>query len=217
MAHRYQPGVCKPPQPRNCCSRDWESESQLWMGATCFAEVFHEASVGGWGGFWGHDHHIWVVTELREYVDLNISLLHLHPSRSRRDGIAVPAIWWDDQAHWPPVIRYLPNSPINIGFDTVEETADLELFLERVAACFDTLRDLNVGDIKFGPLLSNTDGMNELHAQGHPWLTRAIIFQDRRIPFPAWIQEREVELYACWQQGKRAPSRLVHVPGLSKP
>ena len=79
------------------------------MGATCFAEVFHEASVGGWGGFWGHDHHIWVVTELREYVDLNISLLHLHPSRSRRDGIAVPAIWWDDAAHWPPVIRYLPE------------------------------------------------------------------------------------------------------------
>lgn len=183
--------------------------SQLWMGATCFAEVFEQHGIGKWAGFWDNDHHVWLVTEFGELVDLSVTQMHLHPRSQRSDVIPVPPIWWDQIDCWPPVIRYLPDAPISIGFDDPADSGDLRELLGKTRNKLDeTLQKKEVESIAFGPILANSATMNALHEKGHPWLIRAILFQDRSIPFPTWIQEREAELMAAHLRGEPAASRL---------
>lgn len=183
-------------------------KSNLWCGAVCFAEVFDQASDISWGGFWGEDHHVWVVTEFKEYVDLSISRLHQHPKSRRTDGSPVPAVWWDDITRWPPVIRYLPDSPIGIGLKG-SDARDLAHFLRRVEQAFsDFLAHGQIDAVKFSPLLAGPDAMNDLYARGLPWAVRSYVIQERNIPFPSWIVEREEELWSAWAAGTTAPSRM---------
>ena len=183
-------------------------KSSLWGGAVCFAEVFDDASDISWGGFWGEDHHVWVITEFKEYVDLSISRLHQHPKSRRTDGVPVPAVWWDDITQWPPVIRYLPDNPVRIGLEG-QDAADLTRFLHRVERGFsDVLAHGQIDALKFAPLLAGPDSMNDLYAQGLPWAVRSYVIQERNIPFPSWIVEREEELWRAWEAGTTAPSRM---------
>lgn len=80
-----------------------------------------------------------------------------------------------------------------------------------MAALDEHLATRSVQDTTFERMLSGVESMNERTERGDPWLARAIVFQDRGIPFPDWIQERERELIAL---GPKAPSRLVGVTGL---
>jgi hypothetical protein len=184
--------------------------SRLWLGAVCVAEVFDEAGQESWGGFWGGDHHVWLVTDYLEYVDLSISQCHLHPRCRRQDGVPIPPIWWSDVTQWPTVLRYLPDSPIKIGLEG-EDAADLNEFLTTVMAALDRhLTTRTVQDTQFRRLLSDAASMNEGFDQGNPWLVRAIVFQEKGIPFPAWIRTREQELRTF---GPRATSRLAGTSG----
>lgn len=183
-------------------------QSRLWCGAVCFAEAFEDVPNISWGGFWDQDHHIWVITEFKEYVDLSISQLHRHPRSRRADGIPIPAVWWDDITLWPPVIRYLPDSSVGIGLKG-EDAVDLTRFLQRAEQAFrGLLTQGRVDSIKFGPLLAGPNSMNDLYAQGLPWAVRSYFIQEHSIPFPAWIADREGELWNAWEAGRRAPSRL---------
>lgn len=183
-------------------------QSNLWCGAVCFAEVFEDVPDIIWGGFWDQDHHIWVVTEFKEYVDLSISQLHRHPRSRRADGTPIPAVWWDDITQWPRAIRYLPDSPIRIGLQN-EDAADLAHFLQRVQQAFlKLLAEGEVDIVKFTPLLTGPSAMNDLYEQGLAWAVRSFIVQERNIPFPAWIAEREDELWNAWSAGRMAPSRI---------
>ncbi|HEX7759700.1 MAG TPA: hypothetical protein VF459_09370 [Caulobacteraceae bacterium] len=186
-------------------------ESRLWMGAFCAAEIFAAWGHDGWGGFWDQDHHIWLTTEFNEIVDLSVAQMHGHPRSRRDDGVAMPPLWWDDVGTWPQVIRYLPDSPIRVGFTDPADTADLTAFETKLLWTFDQiLARRRLDEIEFGPFLDNVDGMNRLHQAGHPWLVRGTAFIDRRVAFPAWIREREAELIAGIRAGIRAPSRLAH-------
>lgn len=182
-------------------------ESTLWVGATCFAEVYEQDGIAGWGGFWGIDHHVWLFSCFHELIDLSVSQMHHHPRHLRTDCIPIPAIWWNDPNQWPPVIRYLPDSKVdrvNLG----QNQADLNDFLALTHHLFnEALQSKSADEINFGPILYGVDTMNELH-QINPWLRRAIAFQDRGVPFPKWVQEREAELIAAGKEGKLAASRL---------
>lgn len=181
-------------------------KSRLWVGALCAAEVFEDGTAT-WGGFWGQDHHVWLTTEFSELVDLSITQLHRHPKSRRSDGIPIPAIWWNDLGRWPPVLRYMPDSPISIGLEGPDRT-DLEAFKSRVKEALEAeVARKNVSDIGFGPILENVGTMDLLHDR-NDWLTRAILFQDRNIPFPAWIGRRERELTEAYEKGQLAPSAL---------
>lgn len=171
-------------------------KNRLLTGAACFAEAFEQSGVVTWGGFWDRDHHVWLVTVFGELVDLSISQMHRHPKRNRADGIPVLPIWWDDRDVLPSMICYLPDGPVKIGFDDPEDTEDLKIFLEKVCSRFnETTASGHVDDVKFSPILTNLRVMHELHERGHPWLVRVLLFQDRAVPFPLWIQRREAELH----------------------
>ncbi len=185
-------------------------KSQLWIGAMCVAEVFDEPGYESWGGFWDQDHHVWVITEYAELVDLSISQLHRHPRCRRPDGVSIPALWWTDLDQWPPVIRYLPDSPIKIGLEG-EDADDLASFQAKVMAALDArLATSTVQSTAFGRILSDVEWMNEATERGDPWLTRALVFVDTAIAFPDWIRERERELLRL---GLQAPSRLAGFAG----
>jgi hypothetical protein len=189
-------------------------ESELWMGAVCVAEVFEELGHEAWGGFWDRDHHIWLVTAFREYVDLGIAQAHRHPRSRRADGIPIPALWWSDVTRWPSVIRYLPDSPISIGLEG-EDARDLAEFQADVMTALDRhIASSTVHDTRFPRMLTGVESMNAGTEQGDRWLTRAIALQERGTPFPSWIREREHELTTL---GTGAQSRLIDVPGLAGP
>ena len=60
--------------------------SGLVHGAACFSQVYAGPPVVvSWGGFWEKDHHVWLMTELNELVDITVSQLHLHRAGSRRE------------------------------------------------------------------------------------------------------------------------------------
>jgi hypothetical protein len=170
------------------------------------AEVFEDQGYATWGGFWDQDHHLWLTTQYDELVDLSISHVHRHPRSRRSDGIAMPAVWWNDLGQWPPVIRYLPDAPVKIGLQG-EDAADLARFQGKVMMALDArLATGSVQDTAFGRILSDIEWMNEATRLGDPWLTRAVVFVDGRIPFPDWIQDRERELNSL---GATAPRRLA--------
>lgn len=192
-------------------------DSQLWMGAFCAAEVYEAPGHQGWGGFWGDDHHVWLYTANSELVDLSVAQMHRHPASRRADGIAMPPLWWDDVAALPPVIRYLPDSPGRIEFPDAKDVEDLKIFIGLVMAELDrVLAEDEVEQVTFGPMLSSIADMDTLTDQGHPWLVRAIAFQERASRFPPWIEHRHEELTAAWRSGVAAPSRLRGVEGLLK-
>lgn len=170
-------------------------KSDLFKGAVCIAQVYEEdETVSGWSGFWDKDHHVWVVTEFGELVDLAVAKHHLHPASSRPDGFQMPAIWWDDLTAWPYTIRYLPEGPIEIKL-TPENMADFNKFTRKVMETKDRfLKELSVNEVSFEPLLYGPDSMNILYEQGNQWVRRTLMFQELQIPFPDWIQSREQEL-----------------------
>jgi hypothetical protein len=173
-------------------------ESRLWTGAACFAQAYKNAPTKtGWAGFWDRDHHVWLVTEFAELVDLTISELHLHPSFSRRDAEPIPPLWWDELGQWPGTIRYLPEGTVSsvFQFETREETEDLERFKARVLTTMEHyVAGRRAESVAFGPVLEGDHSLNALHDHGHPYLVKTLIVHQLGIPFPPWVQRRMAEL-----------------------
>jgi hypothetical protein len=189
--------------------------SKVWVGAFCAPEVFHDTALIKWGGFWGDEHHAWVVTEFSEVIDLSIAELVHHPCKVRSDGIPLPTVWWDDIGEQPSVIRYLPDTPIKASFADPAETADYDAFLGVVDALWnESLSTYRVDELHFMPMLEGPASMNRFHEAGHPWFVKAVLFQDRAVPFPDWISNRESEIAESSRRGERPPTRLAHLLGL---
>jgi hypothetical protein len=172
---------------------------RLCEGGLCAAMVHEDSRFDGWGGFWDGNHHVWAMTRFGELVDLSISQMHRHSEAGRADVIPVPALWWDDKSAALPVIRYLPDKFfMNVAFDDDTAAPDLAVFESRVQHILEEqLERLDVHQVVFGALLENMDGARGLHKRGHPWLTRAIAFHNRKAPLPRWVAEREAKLIAA--------------------
>ena len=54
-------------------------ESRLTAGAVCVPKILTNGQFGGWTGYWGDHHHVWLETEFNEVADLALSQLHEHP------------------------------------------------------------------------------------------------------------------------------------------
>ena len=173
-------------------------ESKLWTGAACFAQAYKTVpEMIGWAGFWDRDHHVWLVTEFSELVDLTVSELHLHPSFSRQDAEPIPPLWWDELGQWPGTIRYLPDGAVSSAFrfEMRRETQDLESFKNLLLAtmgCY--VAERRAEDIAFGPILEGEHSLNSLHDQGHPYLVKTLVVHRQGVPFPPWVQQRQAEL-----------------------
>jgi hypothetical protein len=172
--------------------------SKVCEGAVCFAQAYKNAPQEiRWVGFWGEDHHYWLMTEFRELVDLPISQIHLHPAFSRSDGETIPALWWNDLGSWPNTIRYIPAGLLSPDskFENREDEDDQKAFEALVIETMNRyMARYDVDNISFGPILENEDSLNSLYQQGHPYLVKTYIAHQQAIPFPPWIQQRLAEL-----------------------
>jgi hypothetical protein len=182
------------------------------MGAFCAAEIFEEWGHDGWGGFWGDDHHIWLVTEFNELVDLNVAVMHQHPRSRRSDGVPMPPLWWDLACGWPSVISYLPDMLVErVELPDISDQMDLIEFEAAVMRRFeDAILTQRPDQLKCAGLLEDIDAMQRLHEAGNPWLNRAIAFQERGIPLPLWMRTRAQEIASAHRAGEPIPSRLSH-------
>jgi hypothetical protein len=168
--------------------------SVVVTGEACFAAV--APGYLSWGGFWGNDHHMWVVAELDEVIDLTVTKLHLHPSGSRGDFEPIPAIWWHGVSHMPPVFRYLPSSwghEVTLSDPTEDEFLGL-IRADAVRRFHTFLQCGDLNEIRFEPIIQDLESMNMLFADGHPWVRGSMPIQDNEIPYPGRITQREREL-----------------------
>ena len=164
-------------------------------GAACFIEV---AGVNPyrmtWGGFWDKDHHVWLTTEFHELIDLTISQLHLHPVAIDKRYNNIPAIWWSPIDISPSCFRYLP-SKFNIypkleGQDELDMNAFLlsvDEFKKRI------LNGENIETIS-DYILEGLDSLSYLLSTKDHWAMGAYFADQKQIPFPDWIVNREAEL-----------------------
>ena len=184
-------------------------ESRLMAGAVCVPKILINGQFGGWTGFWGDHHHVWLETEFSEVVDLTISQLHEHP-RTRVSEMQTPAIWWNQRNGWPPIIRYLFDSPLGgVSLSDNEEQASYIRLLVSVRELFSsTMTNRSVGDVAFAPLLGDIEELNVWTEKHHPWAIGALSVLRRGLPMPEWIADREREITLAWSQGKCPKSRL---------
>jgi len=170
-------------------------KSQAYIGEVCVPQVFAENSIAPrWNGFWGDDHHVWLMTEFCELVDLTIKYLHLHPVTKGNNQLEMPAIWWSDATRWPNVIKYLPQEPITAKLPS-EEMIDLQDFQAKVNQELDLFLECSsVQQVAFTSVLHGPESMNHLFSKGELWLVRRAVLQDGRLPYPPRIVEREREL-----------------------
>lgn len=170
--------------------------SRIITGAFCTIEVYKQKNKIGWewGGFWDKDHHIFVISENSDLIDLTISQLHLHPQSNKKKYLPILPIWWSPISKWPPLIKYIPEKTVEIELSEAEMN-DLHLFLDKVNKLADSyLLNKEVEDIRFVPFLSGIESLNKYTLEGNEWLKWAKEIIIKGVAFPEWIIKKEYEL-----------------------
>jgi hypothetical protein len=172
--------------------------SEIWEGAACFAQAYKNAPQEiRWVGFWGEDHHYWLMTEFKELVDLTISQIHLHPEFSRSDGEPIPPVWWNNLSPWLNTIRYLPAGSLSPDsyFENREDEDNQKAFEASVIVTMNRyMASYDVNNVSFGPIIENEDSLNSLYQQRHPAIVKTYGMHQQASPFPPWIEQRIAEL-----------------------
>lgn len=191
--------------------------SQMTAGAVCFLRA--DANSGKpnmWSGFWGLDHHVWLLTEFDELVDLSISALNEHPMTSLPE-LPPPALWWPVNLGQPHFFRYLYDVSFNSQEFEDDEALLFSQFMKAANTEFDKLcRNLSPNEFHYPDLLGGEGELHDLIEKKHPYLTVVIQETPETTPLPNWIIERQNELQNATLSGTPAKSRLLSVKGLFK-
>lgn len=173
----------------------FDIKSKEYCGAVCVSQAFDdEHKRPSWNGFWDNNHHVFLVTEFCEVVDLTINALHLHPMSNQDAQAPVPSVWWNTPEQWPHIMRYLPEGPIKIDLPP-EDEEDLNQLLSKLLSEFEkTIRESDVEDVFFDPILHDMNSLNELYENGNAWVKKSLWLQEANIPHPPWIAMRENQL-----------------------
>lgn len=171
-------------------------QSRLILGSVCVIEVYKHGNQyhWQWGGFWDNDHHIFVISEYSDLIDLTISQLNLHPLSERKDFLPLLPVWWTPVSKWPMMIKYLPEKIAEISL-TQNKMDELDRFLNRTSQIADDLfQNSNIDEITFSPILTGLDSLNTLTESGNKWLkfTKKVVMQG--ISYPDGIIKKEEQL-----------------------
>lgn len=162
--------------------------SQIVSGAVCLPCVMGVQPYRlTWKGFWDVDHHIWLMTEFYEVVDLTISQLHLHPINLEPDTHAIPPFWWHPGDYMPSLFKYLPS----LERPELENSAHEDLVeLKKVLQVL--IKEKRARNIR--PILYDSATMNTLLDEKNHWAIGCLMIQDMNIALPDWIIRREQQL-----------------------
>lgn len=171
--------------------------SYLVTGSVCIPNASMSPREIGWQGFWGQDHHYWLLNEFGELIDLAIHQVNLHPRSLRTNRHDPHPIWWNNCRYLPSFIKYLPLKAYKI-----RQTFHLEepLENEKMVTFLESIKRENIQfpknytAPKFEKVLSNMDNLIEWDNQDDPWTNSMRLFNDNPLPLPSWIIQREREL-----------------------
>lgn len=179
---------------------DFGIKSNIQIGSCCFSIVNgtnpYEVN---WGGFWDKDHHVWLISEFFEIIDFTISKFHLHPCRKDKKELQqIPAIWWAPADISPPIFRYLPDNPLSIVDPRLEGEENENLIryfaeLDDIKTRRLNLQEKNI-ELKEFETLTGVQKLNEMLDNGNNWIRGSFLIQEKNIPFPDWIREKENKL-----------------------
>ncbi len=169
--------------------------SRTYSGDVCFKMTYKgDTTIRRWEGFWGTEHHVWVMSEFREIIDLTISHLHLHQNSFRNDTLPIPVIWWQLKA-MPKSFLYIPSNPVDIEL-LPEERENYEKLIHRVDHYFDAeVQSDRMSDEAIPPILMDKATAVFLYQQGNPWIIESLDkFEKESCELPPYMAERDKEL-----------------------
>lgn len=164
-------------------------KSVIVLGATCVPRVIGTSPYQlSWNGFWDKDHHIWLMTEFCEIVDLTISQLHLHPLNIHYKAHAIPPLWWYPGDEIPSMFKYLPDGKTPaLEDESKEDLQQLRTVLRQELANA-------ISTSEYGFILHGMVSMEQLLNTGDHWAAGVLTMQQMNLPLPEWIANREREL-----------------------
>lgn len=172
----------------------FEIKSLIVEGAVCFATVYGDNPYKfGWSGFWGQDHHYWVMSQFSDIIDLSISQLHIHPSKKISNQTPLLPVWWSPVDVMPSIFRYLPKiyGKAKVGLEG-EEKRLLEEFKRQLRIEIES-GVVNIEDIENTNILTGLHKLDELYVDGNIWI-RTVLEINEMLAFPEWIQKEEKRL-----------------------
>lgn len=170
-------------------------KSTIFLGSLCVMKVsVDDPPIIGWTGFWDQEHHVWLITEFDEIVDLTISHLHLHPSTSGKGDEPIPPVWWNPIDVWPSIIKYLPEGPIQIQLEE-KEMRLLEKLKDSLGSSIEFVnQNFSLDNNLFDDILFGPSSLDLLTSKGNSWLKKCLQIQNIHIQVPDWISNKENEL-----------------------
>ena len=172
--------------------------SKLDYGSCCFSIVRGQYPYNlTWGGFWDKDYHIWVITEYHELVDFTISQMHLHPKLDLQVKIEpILPLWYSPIDTMPSILKYLPQD-FNIVVQeklSGQDKVDLDSLLALAKKKLILARENNQYRMYEKFIIENPSVLEHLLKNGNVWMKGSVMMQQKQIPLPAWIQNKEKEL-----------------------
>ena len=179
------------------------------LGSTCVPKISTDLSIMSWHGFWGDDHHYWVMTEFGEIVDLSMAYLHLHP-QEKLSLLEMPPVWIDTNQGIPTCFKYFHSECFNLDYsegrpetiflddnDKTATTSPEQEFAEYWAV-FERnfLKKDKTYVSRFPCHISEDITEDALHISKSAYLNAIPKFLNENIEFPRWILQREAELMA---------------------
>jgi len=168
--------------------------SKPFRGSACFLQVFgNNPYQACWKGFWDKDHHVFLITEFNEIVDLTIAQLHIHPNETKSDIIPINPIWWHPIDISPKIFKYLPDVPIKEGLQGTEKE-DFDKYLNIVDIKISKIYEKSLCSINFNNILFGINNYEEIYNCKDSWVNLAERLISTGIELPDWIKMKELEL-----------------------
>ncbi len=166
--------------------------SKLIFGAVCTLGIPENGNVNDfvWFGFWGEGHHFFVCTEYYEIVDLTVSQMHLHKSKSSKKYLQLPAFFIDGAKLSTDLILYLPEISTLSGLEG-DELVKLQLAITKAE---EFARTNEISSTIVRNAVFDLDDLERMRDEGHPWVLHSTAFRKLEIPLPSWVINRIEQL-----------------------
>lgn len=179
------------------------------LGSICVPKISTNLATMDWHGFWGGDHHYWIMTEFGEIVDISVAYLHMHP-QEKLSLLEMPPIWINTNQGVPACFKYLHSECFNVDYsegmpkivflennDVTSTLSPEDEMIEYWTALEQNIIEKNKTDIsRFPCLISEGITEHDLHVSNSAYLNAIPKFLDANIELPLWIIQTEAELMA---------------------
>lgn len=172
--------------------RHFGFNSILLEGGFCMPRTSFERKELGWQGFWGEDHHYWILTEFKEIIDLSISLSAQHPAFKNNEPYSPPPIWWQEKRGVPDFMIYLSTQSYGLnGIFELQDPSDNLIMQHYLKDIEDFLNSSQLTyTSNFDYIFSDMSDFNSGLKRKDPWFLNCSFHSSIDLPIPKWFEDR---------------------------